>query len=68
MFKKNSFRSPVGMAGVPQVFPWCRMPATDVDETNGYVTVMCGKKPRVALSKLSGDMMRRASSIQRQPR
>ena len=30
----------------------------------GYVTVICGKTPRAALSKLSGDMMRRASSIE----
>lgn len=34
----------------------------------GYVTVKCGNVPKVALSKLSGDNILRASSIQRQPR
>ena len=34
----------------------------------GYVTIMCGKLPIVALSKLSGEMILLASSIQRHPR
>ena len=34
----------------------------------GYVTIKCGNDPKVALSKLSGDNILLASSIQRQPR
>ena len=33
-----------------------------------YVTVKCGNSPKVAFSNASGDKMRLASSIQRQPR
>ena len=38
------------------------------DVKKGYVTIKCGNDPKVALSKLSGDNILLASSIQRQPR
>ena len=34
----------------------------------GYVTIRCGKLPIVALSKLCGEMILLASSIQRHPK